>query len=74
MSKAKIRIHIELTLQNDRQSNGNRWFRGISIEEEEFINLAPGMRREYMQNLMEAYLTDLVGHVERGIEKEKSCG
>ncbi len=71
MSKAKITIHVELTLENDRQSNGNRWFRGVSIEEEEFINLAPEIRREKMRSLVEVYLDDLVGYVERGIENEE---
>ncbi len=71
LAKAKIRIHIELTLENDRQSNDNHWWRGVSIEEEEFINLAPEIRREHMQSLVEVYLADLVGYVERFIENEK---
>ena len=71
LAKAKIRIHIELTLENDRQSNDNHWWRGVSIEEEEFINFTPEIRREHMQSLVEVYLADLVGYVERFIENEK---
>ncbi len=72
MSKAKIRIHVELTLENDRQSNDNHWWRGVSIGEEEFTNFAPEMRRKHMRSLVGVLLDDLVGYVEKGIENEKS--